>query len=907
MPAKTCAADKQKIIAQTLFLGASVASFNNSVGWGSQPSQLVVNLVDDSPVLSGATASGCGGTRVQMYPNLVSGFGSANHYYTNDSPYIVIKPDGSSEAYNSNNHDVSERAVAGKVYHTLADSADLFYSNYYLYSDPGFFGNSTIYKPDFNVVNNSDVDYVKYDIIDTPVYFKMGAFSFGGLIQSWQTSLSNNGKGYTVTINSMQSLLNSCYVILDKFGGSIFAKKTSSDYGGSPKNYIGTSTNVDYTGLISEGNIPNVFNVYGFLESCGPDNFGVARRNERGIQVNKVIDALSVLTSSLPVGGSASLNGTSTGGAAFTNYANKSVFSPYGRIIAKNMQVDKSNVSGTNPFNQITADFKSFGVIPPRATMFNSNDLRCQFVLDLSEIPKLPDSFRVSEPVMSIMALLNLIGEQIGHDIFIEAGPVFSSDTSQYYNVIKVKTISRLGQPRNNIIENTVNQLACSGYAISNYTLGKEKNDTPSRSMVIGANQQRLYQAKSYRLGYTQSNFILDPRNGQMINYQQLGYVQSNNSNTRINSTKFYNHGKYKFPNFLSTRNPALVDYYAPLGDGSGYVPSGMIKEEGNIVGSFNGFDTDWDDTSETSPSLVTNAAKPSGNYLATEIVPQQSVDATWNNNIKQRWLPLYADVICPFFGYVNDEDLTIKPSQNNDFRQVRPVWFDTWTGQSCVVVRVSELPKISVELSTGYFVQISDRCVSSTAGGSSTSAATTGGPTPRIGGARSTASSIPTTTCYTEYGQPTNYNINYIVISESEIRSALAGFDNFLVYSLAKYYKPDLIEALRLSYFSKIRDNLTGLGHTAAEANDGARDKTNWYWNITSSNIANDELKPGFMAPDKNSGSSYIPEDALQDLQILHKFIAGIGKYYGKKYMVTAPKLASYQDDDADIILPTY
>jgi len=920
MPAKTCSNDKQKIIAQTLFLGASVANFNNSVGWGSQSSQLVVNLVDDSPVVSGATATVCGGTRIKVYPDLVSGFGAANHYYDTDNPYIVIKPDGTAVEYDSSVHDVSERAVAGKVYHTLSNTQDLFYSSYYLYSDPGFFGNSTIYKPDYATVPDGSGAYVKYDIIDTPVYFKMGAFSFGGLIQSWSTSLSNNGKGYTVTINSMQSLLNSCYVILDKFGGSIFAKKASSSVGGSPKNYIGTSSNIDYTGLISEGNIPNVFNVYGFLESCGFDNFGVVRRNERGIQVNKVIDALSVLTSSLPTVG-ASLAGTSTGGFPFTDFASKKVFSPYGRIIAKNMQVDKSNESGVNHYDQITSAFSSFGVIPPTTTLFNSNDSRCQFLLDLSEIPRLPDSFRVSEPVMSIMALLNLIGEQIGHDVFIEAGPVYSNATSISHNVIKVKMISRLGQPRNNIIENTVNELACSGYSISNYTLGKEKNDTPSRSMIIGANQQRLYQAKSYRLGYTQSNFILDPRNGRMINYQQLGYVNANNSNIQINSTKYYNHGKYKFPDFLSTRNPKLIDYYAPLGDGSGYVPSGMIKEEGQIVGSFDSYDTDWDDTSETSPSIVTNAAKPSGNYLETKIVSQQGITSTWNNRANQRWLPLYADVICPFFGYVHDEDLTIKPSQNNDFRQIRPVWFDTWTGQSCVVVRVSELPVLSVELSSGYFVQSSERCKASTPQTTSspgpnppspppttpTGPPPAPTPTPRIGGGSTAASSIPTSTCYTVYGEPTNYQIKYIVVSESEIRAALAGFDNFLVYELAKYYKPDLIEALRLSYYSKIKDELTALGHTPQEANDGASDKTNWYWNITSSNIANDELKPGFMAPDKNSGSSYIPEDALKDLQILHKFIAGIGKYYGKKYMVTAPKLASYQDDDADIILPTY
>ena len=36
-----------KIVAQTLFLGASVSSFNVNLGWGSQPSQLTVNLIED--------------------------------------------------------------------------------------------------------------------------------------------------------------------------------------------------------------------------------------------------------------------------------------------------------------------------------------------------------------------------------------------------------------------------------------------------------------------------------------------------------------------------------------------------------------------------------------------------------------------------------------------------------------------------------------------------------------------------------------------------------------------------------------------------------------------------------------------------------------------------------------------
>lgn len=987
MPTKSCSNDQQKIIAQTLFLGASVANFNNSVGWGSSSSQLTVNLVDDSPVLGTPSASACGGGFVKMYPNLLDtgGFKNPNHYHIPPSSgiYVALKPDGSSEIYNPSKHDVSERMVAGKVYYKLSNSFDCFHSKYWIYSDPGFFGEKTILRSDFNddtiaggIRENPNGSlnpygqpgflkdafrYVKYDIIDTPVYFKMGDFSYCGLVQSWQTSLSNNGKGYSITINSMQSLLNSCYIILDKFAGSMFAQKLSntntgsSIYGGSPKNHIGYSAFSKYEGSIAEGNIPNIFNVYGFLESFGADNFGIARRNERGISVNKVLDALSILTSTIKdanEGGRDYKNLNETRGTInpFKNYANKSIFSPYGRIITKHMQVDFSNEwtdanqapvgGGTAPYDGIASTFKAFGVIPPTDTMFDPNQQKCQFLLDLSEIPKLPDSFRVTEPVMSIMSLLTLIGEQIGHDIFIEAGPAFYSvcDIPQYHNVIKVKTISRLSQPRTNLIENTVNQLACNNYSISNYTLGKERNETPNRSMIVGANQQRLFQAKSYRLGFTQTNFVLNPNNGNIVNYQKLGYIKGNKSSNsniivNVNADKYFHHGKIKFPNFLTTRNPKLVPYYGTDFEAKGLVPTGLIAEEAELIGplqnvGFNSYDTIWDDTDVTTPSQITNASKPLGNYFNSYNIYQSGLidgvnppsnplwqdNPNWGTQPNQRWQPLYADVICPFFGYVQDENLTIKPMANNDFRQIRPVWFDTWTGQSCAIVKMFELPQLSIDLSSGYYVATNRVCVQSNTQTTQRDFLQTRSPSSDSQRANAKINENPDpaspvlekTVCYDTFGQPTSYSINYIVISESEIRSALAGFDNFLVYSLAKYYKPDLIEALRLSYFSKIRDQMLALGHSVDEANQGAQSKTNWYWNINSTNIADDELKPGFMAPDRNQGSSYIPEDALKDLQILHKFVASIGKYYGKKYMVTAPGLSSYKDEDADIILPT-
>ena len=65
-------------IAQTLFLGSSVASFNSSVGWGGQPSQLTVNLIDDTLVYS------CGNPSGVMYTQFAGTTNNANHFYTCD-------------------------------------------------------------------------------------------------------------------------------------------------------------------------------------------------------------------------------------------------------------------------------------------------------------------------------------------------------------------------------------------------------------------------------------------------------------------------------------------------------------------------------------------------------------------------------------------------------------------------------------------------------------------------------------------------------------------------------------------------------------------------------------------------------------------------------------------------------
>lgn len=842
MPTQSCS---NKIIAQTIFLGASVSSFNNSVGWGNQPSQLTVNLIDDiSPCLN-----------QQQFANPSSKFNALNQYYSCVGDDCYATPQG--EDFDSSKHDPESKMLPGKLYYELSKSySDPIVSRYWYKSDPGFFPIKTRIKPDGSE-DLSGKTY-QYDIIDTPVYFKMGDFSFCGLVQSWSHNQSSGGKGYSVTINSLQSLLNSSYIILDKYAGSIFSKKIGSSIG-SPKNYIGSSS-VNYYGTISEGNIPNVFNIYGFLESMGVGNFGVARPTRDGISVNKIISALTALTSSV-VGGTL-LNKTQQD-APFTDFAAKSAFSPYGRLITKNIQIE-------NTYEQITSSFNRFGIIAPQQSLINPQDYKCQFVLDLSEIPTLPDSFRIQGPIISVTDLLNTISEQIGCDILIETIPVTYkidlADTlgssNQIHFIVKIKTISRLSQPRTNIIENTIKEFQCNNEMISSLNRGKEKNESNNRSMIVGGQQQRLYQAKSYRLAYTQSNFVFNANTGKFIDYMQLDRA----------SLKQFHHGKIKTPNFLTTRNPNLSSGY----DSTIY--NQIVDDEDEIqmeVSAFQDNDTAWSDNAQVGGL---DSSRITGNYNLSSIIKQESSDISTNNN---RWFPLYLDVICPFFGYVNEDKLNIKVSQDSvdsatSFRKVRPVWFDSWTGQIAVIVRLSELPLTSMSLQAPY----------------------------------SEPASCNNFTCYDSRGNVTSsYSNQYFILTESEIRAAIAGFDNFLVYSLAKLYKPDLIEMVRKAHKDRIKAELIAQGESLADAETISFQRTDWYWSATGSNVGYSAagIIPAVMMADISEDSQSISELALKDLEILHKFVADFGKYYGKKYMVAAQDLQAYKNEDfTGVVLPT-
>ena len=898
MPTVPCSGT-DKPIAQTLFLGASVSSFSTNMGWGTQPSQLTVNLIEDE--LSwlcdpdNVARQNSDGSNYMQFPG--SDDTSVGHF--DGCAGISCFVDKYTGSNASTTTPVDNRILKGKVYYQLSDTG--LQSRYWKRPDPGFIGHKTRIKPDGTVDTPGPTDAAhpnyRYDIIDVPVYFKMGNFTFGGFVQSWSKDTSSGGRRFTVIVNGPQSILNSCMMILNNYGGSIFGKKSTSSTApsyGAPGNYL-LSQGIDFTKTqLHEGAMPNVFNIYGFLESLGYNSYGGAYRNESGISVNSILQALMALTSTTHN----STHKLDTVGTGREAYAIKRAFSPFGRIISKTMQQESPIASIYN-----TTSCYTFGIVYAQdfLHMVNNNDTRCQFVLDLNDvywadsnrtIKRFPDSFRINEPSLSITEFLNIIGEQSGNDFNIEMDPI--TYAGRLYNVIKVKTISRLKQPHPAVIENTIKSLECDGYAISSHSFGKEKNDTPSRCLLVGGQQQRLYQVKSYRLAYSQNNFVMNPRTKEFVNYFSL---QNPITETNVNAAPLspldlqYGHGKVRFPNFTSTRNKLLNDYIGTSNQlAQSFVQIINDQNEMVITNPFNTEDTNWK-TNELNSSIAVN----NGNYLNSFKI-SHSITIPPNG----RWIPLFLDTICPFFGFVNDNRIGVKIGTDkdavNELRQIRPVWFDSWTGQTAVIVRTSELPKLNLPL-TRLYLEASP--TANAAGNYTFNMPYTF--TPTAPAANSVVDNAGFVTAYDP--------VEYFVLTESEIRAALAGFDNFLVYSLAKTYKPDIIEMVRRAYYISTRNQLqiNNPSLAPAEAKKIAYEETDWYWKLLGSNIGGDDLYPTIYHPDKTDGSQYIQEKALQDLKLIHQFITQVAKYYGKKYMVYADSLGGYKDyESAGVAFPT-
>lgn len=522
----------------------------------------------------------------------------------------------------------------GKVYYeSLMDGN--FRKKFWTAPDPGFIGEL-------------------YDILGTPVRFIFGGtpaaegrpsterqgFEFIGIVTSWTRSGGSSSKeAYTVQIKSFASLLGNTQLIIDHYPGTIFTKFQfqPNDYYppvfqriqggfGLPSNDVGnrygrkdppnneeylTSNYVTsigpngqdgelYVGTMSQGNLPNVFNIYGYLETT--NGYGKNDVNELGTKVSDIIIGIKDL-----------INKTESNG-----YSPKYIdtrFSPYGRIVGKAPAITKiaqlnpeevnnsiiflkdqytliqpqiTPISGiieipVNPNNPQAVDQKRQVLYDPIRFQYNtvvnrfepvssftpatlvdmgllpcfvSRDgiIRQQYKLNIDDLPSMPSGYRIKGPVVSIMDFITKVCEESGHDFFIDFEPSGSQ--------IKVRTVSRKQQPPSNYIQKLLSNTA-NNNILTSFDYGKETNDSATtRAMYIGAKQKRLLQLHSNFLANKNNGLVFDPydSNGN-------GSLITHDLNNIINLARI--------PDHYSTRNlndPFYYQFIYNLGSGTGAI-----------------------------------------------------------------------------------------------------------------------------------------------------------------------------------------------------------------------------------------------------------------------------------------------------------------------------------------------
>lgn len=568
---------------------------------------------------------------------------------------------------------------------------------YWKGKDPGFLGLPPDRITGFNIRDKDD-NPVGLDLIGTPVIFRFDDLTFGGIIHSWKVTGSQGGwSTYEVEIRSFSSLLNGTQLIIDGYAGAIagIVPNTRVTDRSPPINnisvphaYIRNQPNdtatpneyLDWTGDIRQGNLPNVFNIFGLLESVG---FGNSMKNDNGIRAIDILRGLQALVGGGAWGDSETYSWPGNLWRAVGNkdnsllngyMTNKNPFCPYGAIVGR--RLSKTDGTPVQPQDGtisiiLNADrlyLEDMGLCRNREAV--DGQIRSLFKLDLSEVPVPPNSLYMQGPTISLMQFITELCDGAGYDFYVDFVPdTLSSNrkASQLFSgIIKVRTVSRRNQPPKDIIKNIVDYLASENLKLNQFNYGQEFTDSNTRSIYLGGKQKRLLQVRSVVLSSKQSTMIYDPfingGAGGFIGYDTLGQPGSNQT---------------REPCVFSTRS-----YTSRYDEGAAVAESRVIGTTnfGNFLDQ-----TTFSPAAVSIPLLNDNGMQNSvsnpilrGNYF------------TGTNNTAQIGYPssssavginysLYSENICPYFG-----------EGSNGL--ARKVFFDPGMGQMQIIFQIKDL-----------------------------------------------------------------------------------------------------------------------------------------------------------------------------------------------------------------------
>ena len=456
------------------------------MGWGGEASRLTVELVRDQ----------CNYPSMRDATGAVISVSEADDAYTNDRKNNTLPKDENGNSI-----------IPGKVYYV--PSGNKLVSKYWTGADPGFYAD----LPPVNGVDSNSID-----IIGCAVYFKYDDFEFNGVVKSWENTGGTGGtKTYSVSIESPAFLLSQTQVILGDYIGAISVKGVAPNF---PNHSFPAYQSGTYVGDIANQTIPNVINVYGYLEDITnvttglpvDDNdvpiygYGSSGRNDEGIQAINILSGLNDLLGSPDV---------------FNPPKTKVLrYSPFGRII------------GIAPKTKHAVDDIAFspaysmGLIPPHVFPPTSQT-RMGYSIDISEIIGngiIPPFYRLSDNKLSVLEIIQNICDNTGQELFISLELQIINGI--IYPRIKVNTFSTLAQPPAGAVQSYISTLASRGTIVSSYSKGEEFNNTkPVRTMLIGGKQQRLYQVKNSKYAAKQSTLRYNPYTNVFMQINHYGGV----------------------------------------------------------------------------------------------------------------------------------------------------------------------------------------------------------------------------------------------------------------------------------------------------------------------------------------------------------------------------------------------
>jgi hypothetical protein len=466
--------------AQTLFLGCSVTEASMTLAWGSESSTCDVKLVNDYVAHHRAAPYGPLNTALDSIHSTIDNTTPSSTIAANARAQQYLKPIVNYEKKKKDinlNQDgaasvpLAVRDLGKKCWDPHNPGGQPFH---WLGSDPGFLG-------------------INYYIVGCPCKFRFENLSFTGFVNKW--TYDNNI--FNVTMTGPGSLLKGCRLIINEYYGTISSLMPFSSDNNNPiaVPYSNPSFNGAFNAQIAHGNIPNLFNIYGWLQN---QFMGFAKVNDTGVSAAQIYDVLLILLG----GGEYSDFVDADGNAVEINSegitCNK--FSPFGGIVSKSPlgtvaggAEELINTSNTNVASSVgdLMELTKMGLL--RTVPSIDNRQRCIFKLDLSNVPRPdPNLFLPLQSHIGLDEFIDFCCRGVGRDWNCELVPEIGN--SAYTGRIVINTYDRKIQYKPRVIRDFITNFSAIDNVIS-YDVGEEfKADQPVRKVVIGGPQERVAQ-----------------------------------------------------------------------------------------------------------------------------------------------------------------------------------------------------------------------------------------------------------------------------------------------------------------------------------------------------------------------------------------------------------------------------